>query len=256
MEWFYDFDWKVAFPEKRIYLMRQHNWAFAAWEIERLKGNLQPKSLLVHVDAHLDDTPDGVFVPGLHEAQSVEQLIAVAQGHDYASGRVCPPDCMQIDNFIWAAVARDTIGETIFVSHQDDEVLSLDMLRHDAVQKRNENCQNIIAKLPDGCTYKHQRYMDVPSFLSSCDDQRWSTEQTKILDLDLDYFNVSEEIAPKLMPEAQIRDELQVLRNLYQWDAVTVALSPEYCGGKEEAAYLLALFLEIFELELAAGERW
>lgn len=236
--------------------MRQHNWAFAAWEIERLKGNLQRNSLLVHVDAHLDDTPDGVFVPGLHEAQSVEQLIAVAQGHDYASGRVCPPDCMQIDNFIWAAVARDTIGETIFVSHQDDEVLSLDMLRHDAVQKRNENCQNIIAKLPEGCTYKHQRYMDVPSFLSSCDYQRWSTEQTKILDLDLDYFNVSEEIAPKLMPEAQIRDELQTLRNLYQWDAVTVALSPEYCGGKEEAAYLLTLFLETFELELPTGQRW
>lgn len=66
MDWEHEFDWKIYFPEKRIYIMRQHNWAFASWEIEKIKGNLKNQSLLVHVDAHLDDTPDWVFVNGLH----------------------------------------------------------------------------------------------------------------------------------------------------------------------------------------------
>lgn len=236
--------------------MRQHNWAFAAWEIERLKGTLQPQSLLVHVDAHLDDTPDGVFVPGLLEAKSVEQIMAVAQGHDYASGHECPPDCMQIDNFIWAGVARDTIGETLFVSHQDDEVLSLDMLRHDAVQKRNENCQNIIAQLPTDCTYTHQRFRDVGSFLREVDPSTWSPGQTKILDLDLDYFNMSQDTTPRLLPREDIRASLQALRRFCPWDVITVALSPEYCGGSEETAFLLTQFLETFEIELASAQSW
>lgn len=256
MEWFEHFDWKVFFPEQRMYIMRQHNWAFAAWEMERLKGNLQPQSLLVHVDAHLDDTPDGVFVPGLLEAKSVEQIMAVAQGHDYASGQVCPPDCMQIDNFIWAGVARNTIGKTLFVSHQDDEVLSLSMLRYDAVHKRNQNCQNIIDKLPAGCTYTHQRFMDMDSFLREVDPNKWSPQQTKILDIDLDYFNMSRDTTPTLQPLEEIRASLLALRGLCQWDAITVAISPEYCGGKEEADYLLHIFLETFEINLASAREW
>ncbi|MED4784712.1 UPF0489 family protein [Brevibacillus choshinensis] len=256
MEWFHNFDWKVVFPEQRMYIMRQHNWAFAAWEIERLKGNLRQQSLLVHVDAHLDDTPDGVFVPGLLEAKSVEQIMTVAQGHDYASGQACPQDCMQIDNFIWASVARDTIGETIFVSHQDDEVLSLEMLRYDAIHKRNENCQNIIAKLSAGCTYTHQRFRDLLSFLSDVDQKQWDTQQTKILDIDLDYFNLSEDVTPRLQPIEEIRASLHTLRNLCQWDVITIALSPEYCGGEEEAAYILSAFMEAFEIDIACGQRW
>ncbi|RNB89481.1 hypothetical protein EDM56_09790 [Brevibacillus fluminis] len=256
MEWFDDFNWKICFPEQRIYLMRQHNWAFAAWEIERLKGALDARSFLVHVDAHLDDTPDGVFVAGLKEAASVEQLLAVAQGHDYTSGQVCPPDVMQIDNFIWAAVARDTIGETIFVSHQEEEVLSLAQIRQEATQKRNENCQSIIAKLPPDCAYTDERFLDIESFLDGFDRERLHRGRTVILDLDLDYFNVSRGEEAKLLPDAQIRAYLQALRELWLWDVITVAISPEYCGGKQQAAHLLGLFLESFSLSLSDGQKW
>lgn len=256
MEWFHEFDWKVCMPDRRIYIMRQHNWAFAAWEIEKRKGNLRSQSLLVHVDAHLDDTPDGVFVNGLHDAKSIEEIMAVAQGHDYQSGEVCPPDCMQIDNFIWASVARDTIGETIFVSHQAEEVLTLEILQHEATHKRNENCQNIIARLPDGCSYKHQRYWDIDSFLENIDREIFMTKQTKILDIDLDYFNVSENETPRLQSIQEIRAALRALRELCQWDVITVAISPEYCGGTEEAAYLLDAFLQEFAINVTEAQKW
>ncbi|MGC5324435.1 UPF0489 family protein [Brevibacillus sp. SYSU BS000544] len=250
MYWQDQFDWKVRYPEKRIYLMRQHNWAFAAWELEKVKGNLMNQSLLVHVDAHLDDTPDGVFVTGLHEANTEEEILAVAKGHDYVKSGAAPSNCMQIDNFIWASVARGTIGETIFVSHQDEEVLSLDVLFDEAFLKGNENCMEILSRLPEGCTYQHQRYLDIQSFLSGVTLASNQMAQTKILDIDLDYFNLSKS------SKDEIQKSLQDLRNFTKWDVITVALSPEFCGGNETAKQLLDIFLQVFELQLSAADEW
>lgn len=257
MHWKDQFDWKVWYPEKRIYLMRQHNWAFAAWELEKARGNLMKHSLLVHVDAHLDDTPDGVFVTGLHEANTEEEILAVAKGHDYAQSGAAPSHCMQIDNFIWASVARGTIGETIFVSHQDEEVLSLDVLFNEAFLKGNDNCMEILSKLPEGCTYQHQRYLDIQSFLSGVTLDSHQMAQTKILDIDLDYFNLSKQFdCPQFLPKDDIQKSLQDLRNFTKWDVITVALSPEFCGGNETVKLLLDIFLQVFELELSVAVEW
>lgn len=237
--------------------MRQHNWAFAAWEIEKSRGTIKNQSLLVHVDAHLDDTPDGVFVAGLKEAETVEEILRVAQGHDFARKEACPPDCMHIDNFIWAAVARGTIGETIFVSHQEEEVLSLDTLFEEAFLKGNENCMNILSQLPEGCNYKHQRYDDIPSFLSRVDMTTIDAYQTKILDIDLDYFNTSKECgSSQLQPLDEVHKSICSLKDLTHWDMITIAISPEFCGGNEEARQLLDAILQVFELNLGDAIRW
>ncbi|MGD8189083.1 hypothetical protein ACQCN2_03690 [Brevibacillus ginsengisoli] len=237
--------------------MRQHNWAFAAWEIEKAIGNLKTQSILVHVDAHLDDTPDGVFVEGLSEASSVEEILKVAQGHDFASGQVCPPNKMQIDNFIWAAVARATIGETIFVSHQAEDVLSLEEISYQAIEKRNEYCQTILSRLPIDCRYTHQRFHDLESFWADFDLRRLQMEQTKILDIDLDYFNRSEDVLnPRLEPIHQIRESLEKLKRLCDWNVITVAISPEYCGGNEAAKELVDAFLAVFDLRLEEAVCW
>lgn len=255
MSWQQEFDWKIWFPEQRIYLMRQHNWAFAAWEIEKMKGTLKPQSILVHVDAHLDDTPDGVFVDGLAEARTHEEILQVAKGHDYASGQACPPNVMQIDNFIWAAVARGTIGKTIFVSHQKEEVLSLEEIRFQAYQKKNEYCQAILSKLPADCNHSHERFLDIESFEAEYDFSLLRAGQTTILDLDLDYFNRSDDgLHAQLESVQQIKEYLHKLKNLCDWDVMTVAISPEYCGG--EAELLVRSFLSVYGLNLEDGVRW
>lgn len=170
---------------------------------------------------------------------------------------MCPPNTMQIDNFIWASVARDTIGQTIFVSSQDEEVLSLDILTYESSQKGNENCKEIISKLPYDCDYKHQRFMDVDAFMKDFDRDTCKAYQTKILDVDLDYFNESDDVNdPKLKPIHQIRESLQKLRGFTDWDVITVAISPEYCGGNSEATFLLDIFLNEFELNILEAQRW
>ena len=39
------------------------------------------------------------------------------------------------------------------------------------------------------------------------------------------------------------------LKNLTDWDVITIALSPEYCGGEDECSYLFELFLECFGID-------
>ncbi|MGG4555225.1 hypothetical protein [Paenibacillus humicus] len=55
IEWAKNIEWRVHTPDKQIFLMRDHNWAFAAWEIARLEGKIGEKSLVVHVDSHFDE---------------------------------------------------------------------------------------------------------------------------------------------------------------------------------------------------------
>jgi cell division protein FtsB len=48
---------KIYFPDKNIYLMDQHKWAFYIWEFARERGLIKPDATLFHVDAHTDDCP-------------------------------------------------------------------------------------------------------------------------------------------------------------------------------------------------------
>lgn len=57
--WEKDVHWKVHTEDKRIYIVRDDNWSFAAWEIAKLDNRILERSLVVHVDAHLDDVPEG-----------------------------------------------------------------------------------------------------------------------------------------------------------------------------------------------------
>src|SRR5699024_10056594 len=46
--------WKIKYPERNIYIMRDHNWAFSAWEIARLNKTIMTNVRLLHVDFHDD----------------------------------------------------------------------------------------------------------------------------------------------------------------------------------------------------------
>ncbi|MEH6945692.1 UPF0489 family protein [Bacillus sp. JJ634] len=99
-------DWKIHLPERNIYIMKDHSWALSAWEYERLKGNINPDSLLLHFDYHLDDVADGLFVDGVMIARTKEQLFSITRtNNELYSGEPSEPK-IQIDNFIWPSFAN------------------------------------------------------------------------------------------------------------------------------------------------------
>lgn len=92
--------------------------------------------------------------------------------------------------------------------------------------------------------------------------RKWA-EETKgksiILDLDLDFFNYNYQDYNSdgiLRTNEIIKSQLEEIKGMFEWDMVTVALSPEYCGGVEFSARLLKLFLEVFELNIEEAHRW
>lgn len=91
--------WKIFFPEKRIFISKEHNWAFAAWEMARFRGWIQSNATLVHVDSHHDDCIDGIQVTGLNDIHSEDDAFAISF-YDYNPDSNRIP--VRIDNFIFA----------------------------------------------------------------------------------------------------------------------------------------------------------
>jgi hypothetical protein len=91
----------------------------------------------------------------------------------------------------------------------------------------------------------------------------FTKEKSVILDLDLDYFayhtlNETGHNDYKLRDIETIKNELNRIKSLYDWDLITVALSPEWyhIGGPENAQIVLDLFLEVFGLDITQGKDW
>lgn len=126
--WMQDKKWRKKVKDQNIFLMRDHNYAFAAWEISRLRGILNKKATLIHVDSHLDDVPDAVAYPDLlQDIKTEEQAINLASPCD-DSGTLKEQTCMGIDNFIWPAIVRNTIKNVYYICDQKQEHISKEML--------------------------------------------------------------------------------------------------------------------------------
>ncbi|MDQ0496925.1 UPF0489 family protein [Paenibacillus brasilensis] len=256
-EWENDVNWKVHTDNKKVYIMREHNWAFAAWELAKLDERIKEQSLVVHVDAHLDDVPDGVLVKNLLEAKTESEILSLSQGHDYTTGSLSSESyLMRIDNFIWASLARKTIEEVIYVSRYRDDIFTLEELREEETQLS----KLIRSKLPINFNYKHQRFREIDDFLHAFDQDSFSKKvgnRSAILDLDLDVFNeVDDTIEPVITPLFQVRDQVERLLNLYPWDIITIAISPIYCGGHSEAELLLDNVLKVMNIEITDLSKW
>ncbi|GAA4879697.1 hypothetical protein GCM10023310_69840 [Paenibacillus vulneris] len=249
LEWKNNIDWKVHTLNKKIYLMRDHNWAFAAWEIAKLEGEIRDKSLVVHVDSHFDDVTDGLSVKGLHDAKTIEEIISVSRSFDRSLGQIPPSNIMHIDNFIWASVGRGTVEEVIHVSKDNQELNTLSDLEWYYVDK-----------LPKDCNYRTKLFKNCDAFFEEFSQVRFSEfvgDRTVILDFDIDTFNqLDSTIRSDLVPESEVRLCVQKLLDLYPWDLITIAISPDYCGGTEEAAYLLNIVLDEFNLRIEDMVLW
>ncbi|PGM93255.1 UPF0489 family protein [Bacillus cereus] len=237
-------DFRSCFPEKNIFISCEHNWAFAAWEMHKRAGKLKPNAILIHVDAHLDDVPDGLDVEGLHDMKNSDDLFNVTEN-------------LKIDNFIWPAVGTGTIDKVIYISQQNYGEEPFDFEGWNLDFPHLKSVKDIL----DANKYVGLRYWNIEEFIANKDSAAVTTitgNKELILDLDLDYFNENDNDLSKsnLMDEQKIIDNLTTLRDLYPWSLITVALSPIYCGGEDNATYLLSLFFKVFGLNPKDAMSW
>ncbi|WP_246021013.1 UPF0489 family protein [Paenibacillus lentus] len=247
--WSKDIDWKLQSKDKRVYIMRDHNWAFAAWEISKIENRIQEGALVVHVDSHFDDVPDGLIVRGLFDAKSKEDIMKVSRSYDRSSGQVPESNLMHIDNFIWASIGRGTVEEVIFVSRDNLELNDISDVREEYA-----DC------LPSNCKYSSKLFRHTGEFLNSYDKnsfEEYIGNRSAILDLDIDAFNNTDAIGVSdFVSEAIIREYVKGLNELYIWDLITIAISPDYSGGAAGASYLLDIVLSELGIDLADMEKW
>ncbi|MCF6412041.1 UPF0489 family protein [Pseudalkalibacillus salsuginis] len=251
-----DLDWKVQIPEKNMYIMKDHSWAFAAWEIERLKGNLLPDSVLLHFDYHLDDVPDGLLVDGVLTASTKEELFRLTRTRKEINNGILDTHKIYIDNFIWPSFARGTLGSMFVIAPQNLPDIAKWVLREEKVNSSQESTDltrdEILQLIPKEKFNNVYRSFSLEEF----EEKHLSTYKNtiknkgRILDIDLDYFNkAGDSFSVELATETEIKTELSFLLHLCKWDLITVALSPVYCGGDDIAEYLLKLFMEVAELD-------
>lgn len=210
---------RICFPEKNIYISRNHNYAFAAWEIARLRGIIKPNASLIHIDNHLDYCDPIITID---KVESEEMAINIAKN-------------LRIDDFIIPAQDIGTIGKCFTISN-------------DTVNQPTSD------QFERAYTWNHYEH----NFR-----RKWFNETENsdcILDLDLDFFNRNFDKSnsnPILLSDHAIRTHLENIKEYsWEWNLITVALSPEFCGGGKASLHLFNLFLEVFELNLEEAKVW
>lgn len=225
----YPLDYIEYFENEKILISTKHNFAFTGWEIARLKGFIEPGAQVVHVDSHIDDIMDGIFVEGIKNIKTVDEAIRVGNQLDYA-------------NFIWAGFGSQTIKEIIHVSDDYLEVL------FNYKEKLNKDELNDVEKILDGNDYKGKRV----NYISEIKEE-YLWKDNIILDLDLDYFvkkKSNGSIVEEVMDDVDsIRHDLTVLKNMRDWNFITVALEPLCCGGDDNSKIIFDIFKEVFGLD-------
>jgi hypothetical protein len=113
---------KLCVPERNIFIMRDHNHAFGAWEIVHKLGIIKSQSTLVHVDGHFDDLlPCSVIAERLKQISRIEDSLALAND-------------MYKAEFIMPAVYRGIFQKVIYVctekrDYSVDDIMTTDMFK-------------------------------------------------------------------------------------------------------------------------------
>ncbi|WP_255289811.1 UPF0489 family protein [Bacillus cereus] len=214
-----DNEYRICFPNKKIFISTQHNWAFSAWEIGRLRNYIKPGATVVHIDAHLD------YLDPLQQISSIR-----TEGEAITIGSK-----LDIAEFIIPAMQTGTVGNVFMISNDSVEI-------------------GVDTKIERAYTLKHYEHVYRKKWFDN------TVEKNVILDLDLDFFNLNYSdynCNPVLLPEELIKNQLEFIKDsMWEWDMVTVALSPEHCGGEEVCKHIFRLFLDVFKLDLNESISW
>lgn len=184
----------------------------------------------------------------------------MAMEYDWSKEELPHRPYMAIDNFIRPSIIRNTIGDVYFISEDSQtEMNELSLTKHvndscsdyNRSDSRNDGLAELQLENLISYNKKILRFESIEEY------QAWKEEflnnihgKDVILDIDLDYFNdgSSYNSNPEIRSRTQIINNFKFLRDLTQWNLITVALSPEYCGGEDSCRYLFELFLECFDI--------
>jgi hypothetical protein len=93
----FDSEFRICFPEQKIFISRDHNWAFSAWEIGRLRNYINPGATVVHIDGHLD------YLDPMCE---IEQITTEREAINFGRN-------LGIAEFILPALQTGTVGKVL-----------------------------------------------------------------------------------------------------------------------------------------------
>ncbi|MFS0751737.1 UPF0489 family protein [Oceanobacillus sp. 1P07AA] len=212
----FDNNFKIYFPDKNIFVSRDHHWAFAAWEIARLRNLIKSEASLLHIDSHLD------FVDPNYDILDVE-IKEESEALNVASN-------LKIFDFIKAARFVGLVDKCYMVSDDNVGITSEEALYTERA-------------------YTWNHYMKEKRMSWFAEDD----EKDLIVDIDLDFFNLNNikgNEDPILLHDQKIELQLNEMKNMQDWKLTTVSLSPEYCGGKEPCEHLFNLLLKEYDLSL------
>ncbi|MEK4497429.1 UPF0489 family protein [Bacillus sp. FSL R12-0069] len=214
-----DKKYRIYFPDRKIFIFTQHNWAFSAWEIGRLRNYIKPGATVVHIDAHLDY---------LEPLQQIAPITTEDEAITIGSN-------LEIAEFIIPAIQNGTVDKVFMISNDSVEI--------------GED-----KKIERAYTLNHYEHAYRRKWFDN------TLEKNVILDLDLDFFNLNYRdynYNSVLLPEQLIKNQLEFIKNsMWNWDMITVALSPEHCGGEEVCKHIFRLFLDVFKLDLDEAIPW
>lgn len=209
-----DGTWKIAYPKRNIYIMRDHNWAFSAWEISRLNKKIEPRARLLHVDFH-DDY--------LEPIEDIKELTTKQDALNIG-------EKLEIFEFIKASQGTGTIKDVYMIGDYDrppGEVFhsyTLNQFEHEhRMEFFSPENQSIILDL-DLDFFNLHAYQSIENNYNS------------------NPFRYSDEFIKKHLERFKQYDDEGC------WDLITVSISPEHCGGDQTAQQLLEIFLNSFEL--------
>ncbi|WP_255310461.1 UPF0489 family protein [Bacillus wiedmannii] len=174
-----DKKYRIYFPDRKIFIFTQHNWAFSAWEIGRLRNYIKPGATVVHIDAHLD------YLDPLQEIGPItneSEAIAIDGNLDIAE-------------FIIPAMQTGTVGNVFMISNDSIEI--------------DEDI-----KVERAYTLKHYEHV----YRRKWFDNTVGKSVILDLDLDFFNLNYSDyNCNSVLLPEQLIKDQLEFIKDS-MWD--------------------------------------
>jgi UPF0489 domain len=214
--------WKIVYPKRNVYIMRDHNWAFSAWEIGRLNKKIESKARLLHVDFHDD------YLEPLEKITEVEtEQDALKIGEE-----------LEIFEFIRASQETGTIKDVYMIG---DYVRPPKEVSHSYTLNQFE--------------YEHRMEFFRPinkSFILDLDLDFFNLHAYQSIEKNYNGnpFSYSEEYIKKQLERFKQYDDEGC------WDLITVSISPEHCGGDQTVQQILDIFLNSFGLNGEIYTHW
>jgi hypothetical protein len=220
--WNLNFLWK----KDNIYIMDNHRAALWCWLQEI---NPFDKYKLLHIDRHYDTANDAENMPSFKL-----EFLSNSTLNEYLSLSYSSPDgekypVFQFDNYMWPLFPGDgsPITGFIFATHNDESPPDFE----------GWNGIPPCELLDLGCRFEYSEH-------------EW------IVNIDLDYFfhdffRQNEPIYIRLFSDQYIERLFSSIRYHYQQGKIavlTIALSPEFCGGWNNAEQLCSMVCEIMDI--------